>query len=388
MLPLVIVPPQGEENDDPSFDIPSLFLHLLLFDTVIISSARLLEISALVKTVGAAQTIELLESGALKIRSGADGLASANNNDPTLVQLIHYVSRDPDLLSKEMAQFHRLGLPKKTTKRLKLAVANRWLPLPDETGWGLPALQQTETDATSNRQMFEAAVRIELKKMGLEPGECNIRLEKGPNSGLLKLHGQIDGVSDRQLIEAVRFACLDIAALNGAFSKMKYYDAVAALADDCLPLMEPKLDFLWKDKGPDALARPFRRVLTVRGLPSFEESLRDKAINIEKFLEVRGTPECREFRSFLRQSESLDDGEIAARTASLRARIGMRVDSAPGRILRILALAAVGTLAVGPVGAVVGLALDGVDGFLVDRLFPTSGVVTFLGKQYPSIFKR
>ena len=38
-------------------------------------------------------------------------------------------------------------------------------------------------------------------------------------------------------------------------------------------------------------------------------------------------------------------------------------------------------------GIVLGPIASGIDTFLVDKVFSTSGILTFIGKMYPSLFK-
>ena len=123
------------------------------------------------------------------------------------------------------------------------------------------------------------------------------------------------------------------------------------------------------------------------GLPSFDQAILDGTLDVERLLDVRQTPECKEFREFLTRSSNLDDEELAQRVASVRAKIGSFLKTGAGKTLRLLATTAAGFAAAGPVGAAAGLAASSADSFVLERIFPTSGVVTFVGKQYPSIFK-
>jgi hypothetical protein len=165
---------------------------------------------------------------------------------------------------------------------------------------------------------------------------------------------------------------------------MERDNAVTALDEDSMALMERKLDFTWRAIDPAKRTGTFARVLEATGLPSFDDSVRERAINIERFLVVRDSAECHEFRSFLNQSENLNPAELRERTASLRAKIGHAVQTTTGKAVRFLATTAVGLFTGGVASAGAGAA----DTFLVEKLFPKSGVVTFVGKQYPSIFEK
>ncbi len=165
---------------------------------------------------------------------------------------------------------------------------------------------------------------------------------------------------------------------------MERDNAVTALDDESTELMGARINALWQGFDPTEGADSFARLVTLLDLPSFDDGIRDRSLNVERFLELRSTDECLNFRAFLHSAGTLSDAELRARATSLRARLGNIVQSAPGRILRFLATAAIGVRAR---EASIGVAVGAGDSFLLEKLFPRSGIVTFVGKQYPSLFK-
>src|SRR5690242_14586913 len=107
----MLIPEQSAS--EPQFDVASLFLHLLLFETVIVPTLRLKDIAAVIRCVGYAQTMELLASGCLTIRAAIDQIGYANSPDPTVVKLLYIWSDRPDMyLSRYFESFADLGLKK------------------------------------------------------------------------------------------------------------------------------------------------------------------------------------------------------------------------------------------------------------------------------------
>ena len=94
ILPLLL--PSESTEDTTAFDVPSLFLHLLLFDTVIVPTVRLQDIAAVVRTVGLKPTMELLEADCLYVRSPLDQLATSGATQPDVCEMIYLWSNDPD----------------------------------------------------------------------------------------------------------------------------------------------------------------------------------------------------------------------------------------------------------------------------------------------------
>jgi hypothetical protein len=177
---------------------------------------------------------------------------------------------------------------------------------------------------------------------------------------------------------------------------MERDNAVGGIKEDSLAIMEWKLKSLWQALRPDEKLEQFYRVQSIAELPDFGDELRDPGLDMKKFLEVRQSAECREFREFVSKSASLSDDELRSRTTSLRAKIGNRVSSAVGKTLRALGTTAAGMLpaafSLSPevglaAGALASFTASGADAFLVDKVFPSKGIISFIGSQYPSIFK-
>lgn len=382
MLPINV----GDSGPLPAFDLGALFVHLLLFDTVILDSKRLREFTELLRHLDIGEVSALLDSGALKIRSAADSLASWGDQDPQIVHFVHLQASDHDgTFSGFLSELETPGVGKAARKRFKRLLVSHWMRPATTDTWGSDALKQATADIVGNRSMLLRAVNIEAQKRELPPVD-HVDVE-GLDIPGYKMRVIARGVDGARHAELVRRAALDIVQLNTVFSEMKQFEAVTAVSDDSLNLMEAKLDFLWRAVNPQIPVEQFRRVAASSEVPDFQTALQEGQLDVERFLEVRATPECREFRAFLLESERLSEDELRDRTRSLSSRIGNFLNAAPGKVLRILATTAAGFLGTGDLSLATGVGASGVDSFLLDKVFPKNGVVTFLGSQYPSIFR-
>jgi hypothetical protein len=381
-----------ERGPEPTFELGSLFLNVILFETVIVPSLALLDVAALARAIGVGRTVELLKSGVVKIRAAADALGSLEFLDGTLVQLQHLSATDPEDAFRRYVDdaFAKAGFKRDEVETLEVATRAQWIRPDAQDRWGTDAIADTVKEAVSDSPVFHSALTHVLKEHGIDlevrRGQVHVEVVDTATN-IMKFRSEIPHLSPALATKVIRRACSVIANLNGAFERMKRDQAVTALSDDSTRLMEAKLEYLWRAARPDDPVAQFHRVIAVAGLPSFDEAVNEGSIDIERLLEVRTTPECREFREFLTRAAALDDKELAERLKSLRARLGTFLKSGAGKTLRMLATTAAGFIAAGPIGAAAGVAASGADSFVLERIFPSSGVVTFVGQQYPSIFR-
>ena len=70
---------------------------------------------------------------------------------------------------------------------------------------------------------------------------------------------------------------------------------------------------------------------------------------------------------------------------SIRSKLSSFVHGSKGKTMRFLASSGLGLVPI--VGGVAGVVFGFVDSFLVDKLFPESGAVSFISHLYPSVFE-
>jgi hypothetical protein len=117
--------------------------------------------------------------------------------------------------------------------------------------------------------------------------------------------------------------------------------------------------------------------------PEFSD--KQGTINVDRLLKIRESRETRDFRDWLGNVGAASDAEIKDRVASLRALIGLKISSPSGQAIRFLATSAAGFV---PHAAPTALALGVFNQFILDEIFPRSGVAAFVNELYPSIFEQ
>lgn len=389
----ILLPLYDEKSvsDTPQFDFGSLFLHLLLFETVIVPSLALEDIAALAKSIGAPSATELLRSGSIKIRAAADAIGSFNLPERQLIQLQHYSGADPDASMNRYSEALNIpGISVAEKNALEEQVREHWIRPAQSEVWGLEAIRDTNQELIGGTPGFYKAVERELLrkgKKGITLSSQNLRVEMQDSSkGILRFRYRIPGISVELASQAIRNAALAIARINGDFAKMRRDHAISIIDGDATPLLEEKLKFLWAQLDQSTYVRQFSRVERLAGLPDFNSAIAEGGIDIDKFLRIRSSPEISDFRDFLRHSDTMSDASIEDNIRSVRAKVGNLVRSDAGKIARVIFTSVIGLMADGITAVGLGAAASAIDSFIVEQFFPASGVVALLGK-YPSMFQ-
>jgi hypothetical protein len=162
---------------------------------------------------------------------------------------------------------------------------------------------------------------------------------------------------------------------------MSAYSAITGFSDSEAPLLFGKLAGIIAPQNPKPIEEQFARVVTIANLPDFKTSGR---IDVERLLKARESAECLEFRAWLSKLEGMSDAQIAEMVGGIRNEVGSLIRSNGGKALRFAVTTAMGLIH--SVGIVARPVAGVVDSFLVERMFPSSGVFAFLTQTYPSLF--
>jgi uncharacterized small protein (DUF1192 family) len=391
--------------DDIDFDVGLFFRRLLLFDTYFMHTIRLMEFPHLVRLIGYEGVIDILNSGLLKLdcdttvlaeisrlkaskskkRKGSIKLGSFSFANVMSAQKKQYVSSCLECISSIP------GITFKQKKKLKRAIVDQILPFPENSGQ--QSITNFRQDVTSNRPVVKSAIIHQIKKqknLTVNNTELQAHFTQG-----IEEEDEFDsetnissliGLSEDETHKILQSALFGVGTLNRRIENMQCYNALSGFIDDEVPLFEEKLSFLEKLVSPNTPVKEFQRVISITGLPDFDHIKNGSSkINIEKFLKVRDSEECRNFREWIASLESTTDEEIKERTLSLRTKIASAIHSPMGGAIRFLA-----TTAFGFAGAseAVNIGVDALDNFLLDKILPKGGVATFIHKMYPSIFEK
>jgi len=390
--------------DDVDFDVGLFFRRLLLFDTYFMHTIRFTEFPHLVRLIGYEGVIEILNSGLLKLDCDTTALAeisqlkaSKSKKRKGSIKLgsfsfAHMSVKKKQYVSSCLECISSIpDITFKQKKKLKRAIVDQILPIPENSG--LQSITNFRQDVTSNRPVVKSAIIHQIKKqknLTVSNTELKAHFTQG-----IEEEDEFDsetnissllGLSEDETHQILQSALFGVGMLNRRIENMQCYNALSGFIDDEVPLFEEKLSFLEELVSPNTRAKEFQRVISITGLPDFDHIKNGSSkINIEKFLKVRDSAECRDFREWIASLQSTTDEEIKERTLCLRTKIASAIHSPIGGALRFLA-----TTAFGFAGAseAVNIGVDALDSFLLDKILPKGGIATFIHRMYPSIFEK
>ncbi|HDL07284.1 MAG TPA: hypothetical protein ENG35_00910 [Desulfobacteraceae bacterium] len=396
------------ESKKPQFDITSIILRMILFDTFILQSNNLDEFEILVNSFGYGGVKEILSSGALRIHSEAHAVGQTGQTglgfrgkkkDGTPKDLLPLNSFSFDvimhadskkIMHRNMQKIHNISnIQHKEAIKLKRLIADNLVFYPKEST--IYILNQMLNDLKNNTPNIKKAIISSAKKQlnisSLPSEKLSYEIEVDDendvhvNSNLSQMLG-IDGNDAHKILEK---ALLAIGGLNKRIETMRSFSAVTGFRENELSIFEDKLEFLSASISPDDKEKHLSNVLSWPIFPELSTAIADKKLNIDTLLKVRESPECQEFRSWLWDCDSLETEELKDRINSISAKLSLKLSGKTSKAIRWLSTTGAGFLPV--VGVVAGPVLGFLDTFLLEKMLPKSGVLTFLGKQYPTIFK-
>jgi hypothetical protein len=381
----------AEDNESVRVDLGDFIRKLILFEQVVIESVRLLEFPVLVQKFGYDGVKSLLDSGRLRIRWSAEGIAQIEQN-PKVVGSHDFGSFQ---LAERKNEIHKAlqpindipGLKGRQAQKLRKAIADRILTPPKDSGQ--PAWAQFTHDLEANHPVLKQSVALVVaKEVGkpISPSDFELRIGRRDDGGFrsdsdLGKKLRVDALEAHELISK---GLLGVAGLGQRIEYMQRFRGVTGFQPDELPLFEAKLSFLARQLDPEAHAERFERVLEIAGLPEVDPDPTKKDVDLPRLLEILESDEVHEFRTWMRSLDSLTDAEIKRETGQLRDAVARSIHSKAGKAVRFSAVTGIGVI---PGGQLPAIGLGLLDSVLVDRLIPEPGPAAFLGHLYLTIFE-
>jgi len=390
-------------EDRPEVDVGALVRRLILFEKCTIESIRLKEIPALVSVFGVDGLLKLLDSGVVEIL--ADFVTTGQIGQTAGIQatikrggplplgsysLVTVASADRrDYVHRILQEVHAAPIPHTSAKRLKRALASRLLAFPADAGDA--AVADTSVDLRQRHPVIWQAIRsAALKETGRDPGQdAEIEVEELEGVGDFRVSTSLAarlGLTPDVEHRLVERGLLNVAGLNQRIRLMETFGAVTGFRDDEVELFEKKLSVLASRMDANPEERQFDRIITLGGLPGVESLPPGTTIDVDRLLRLRAGDGGLRLRAWLRRIGSESDAAITKEFGGIREELAALTQSPVGRSVRFLVATVAGFVPV--VGLVAGPALSAGDAFLLDRVMGKPGPATFLGKHYPSIFRR
>ena len=401
----------GKGGSDVRVDAGALVQRLLLFEHCTLESDGLVEIPRLVRVFGFRGLMELLDSGALSIicdpitmgnigqtlglkitraRGGPLPLCSYRIVPVSIPERLptgepyreQYIDQTLDVI-------RGMGLPDGQRRRLMKAVAPMLSFYPPT----VIADSKTEFSKLVERQdaSIRSALEIEFRRArGAKlPGAVKLRLDDLGNDGDFRVATNLAaraGIDEAETHKIIERALLGAAGLEQRLIVMQATGSVSGFRAEELSVLDGRFRWMWNELGADAQEARFQRVVKIGGLPDLSNLAASQEINIKRVLKLRNSADCREMRGWLRAVDSESDAEISERLFSFREGLAAATHTRSKSTTRFLLVT--GTGALPGIGTWAGVVATALDHFIFEKLIGRPGPATFLGRSYPSIFRR
>lgn len=373
-------------------DVAALLIRLLLFEKYILDTASFSDIANLVRLFGADDVLELLRSDAIELNYDTARIASWNPTSQGIEKCVHSlftVSVDdwPILVQEKLQLFEQLvgSIPQGKVDALRDEMSKRLIPQRSDAG--IFAIRQLYADVRLNSPNLKLAINTALaKKLGtwVATGEIHVHFQEiGPD--LISVDnniGKLCSLSAEQVFDVVSAGLRAVGDLNKRIEDMQAHEALCGVRDEDFHLLDSKLNFLMANLAPQQQEHGFGRVVELSGMPAIGHAVSEGRLSLSRLLEIRDTPEYREFRRWLRTTDKMSDQDIIEQLRSLRAKLSSLSHSAMEKGLIFLF-----NTAIGVAHPVVGVTIGVLDTFILDRLLKKRGPAFFINKLYPSVFR-
>ena len=131
------------------------------------------------------------------------------------------------------------------------------------------------------------------------------------------------------------------------------------------------------------LEEKFQKAIEISNLASIN-NFQNVQIDAEKLLEVRDSRECKQFREWLSTVKDIDD-ELPEHCNAFNSKLGKFIRSTTGKSLRFAISTAAGFF---PGGIAFGPTVGAIDTFLLEKIIPAPGPLSFISNLYPSIYQK
>jgi hypothetical protein len=375
-------------------DLAALVRRLILFDDVIVKSVGLRELPFLVRAFGKSGLITALDSGILHFSSEFTYLIEgiAVNGVPTLPPnqfsfgIAEGQDRETLLKPGYMSLQSVSGL--KNTERSAIEEAVHGAIVRQTPSFGADLQLQVEHDLRTNMPALRASILHTLNQKGFVDESLAPKLvvhveEVSPRT--FRVHHnlpEICGVPEEQARQIVKRAVSGLNGLNTRLAEMATHSAITGFSSNEAPILFGKLAGIIEPLNPKTAESQFSRIAN---LADIGEPLPGSRIDVENLLEIRSSAECLAFKGWLDDADTQSDSEVSELLTGLRSKLGLVASNVQGKLLRFAAVTGLGFV---PGAAIPSAILGFVDAFLIEKLFPKSGVVSFIKTKYPSVFDR
>lgn len=376
------------EADAAEVDLCELVMRLLLSDTVILKTHRLLECKDLLNAFGAQGLTKLLESEKLRFTCETFSLAfkyPVGASDEHHFQFLTvWEAERAAYVGRAVERVRLLPIPEAETAAEQIAKHIEAPPTEDTSRVVLSALRKHLNDGAHIVKAGIAKAASNASGGVIDPQSIELSInQQGPSRYRIRTNlTDLSSMSNVECRDAIGRGVLAVAGIYDRFEEMRRHRALSVARDDDLPLFDAYLDFLQTPLDPRQSVQQFRRLVSLTGVPEVSAGTQ---IDASRLIAVATSSECLEFRQLVRAAVGQSDEELQKRLASLVTRLGVQVTGNVGKGLRWVASTLTFLLPDG--GAISGPAVGALDSFVFDKVIKPGGPAVFLNRLYPSIFK-
>jgi hypothetical protein len=363
-----------------------LLSRLLFFDEVVIDSVNLGEVPFLTKMFGTSGLKELLRAGVLKLASETSMIVTdVKTNGVRQLPLLQFdegiatVQNDAQNLERKFQSLRKItGLSNAERENLRELIQSKlvWL----SPTYGEELLKQVRKDLNSNIDLMKTILQHKVPDLNVSEVQIAVHDLGGMQRFETNLQARLN-ISVEQEHEFLSQIVAGVCNINQRIATMAEYRAISQFEGSEAPLLFGRIHSLVSPANPATKEEAFLRVIKVTDLPKFIES---KRIDVAKLLEIRDAAECREFRAWLSTTDSIDDAKLKKIISGFRAKAASFIASGSGKAIRLAVNTGLGLIPGYGTVAAVGEGI--VDTFLLDKMLPSSGVLSFLNDEVPSVF--
>jgi len=381
-----------EDRDDPKFQISTIIEKLILFENLTLESHRLSEIPVLINSIGYESTIALLDCGDFVIHSDRIVLGSWNKELLKLVERFKFRPMKFEAkksFEKDISNLRgKCDLSLKEFKKLeeKLdSVVNYY------SGDTLTEFHKSviEDFKTSGNYLIEA-IKIKIAErlnVNIPNEEIQAKIHY-LDKELFKIESNLKNLLDIDRsteYEIVTDACFGVGRVNEKILQMSTYNSTTGFQPDEVSIFQEKIKFLENQFDTTKNTEQLQRVINLAGFPSIEEKYATEGLNLEHLLEIRKEDEVVNFRNWLYSTEYISDEKLEDMLNNLKVKLSKVLDTGWGKSLKFIFSTGLGAMP--GVGQVVGAGYSLIDTFVLESLLSQPGAITFISRQYPTIFE-
>lgn len=396
---------QRHDNTVIGIDAEGLIQRLLLFDHCIVPSIWLKDVQLFLRMVDPVAFCELIDAKALsfyidtstavEMGQARSGLNLTGNTKHLKDNEFSFATiRGQDDVERRKKSIDELARTEGLTKKHALDVAERVeAALLQPKGLEIYAesfkafFRDLRAQDSTTVQRFVAR---RLKQLGPKPKDLEVSVEEFVledfriNSNLESKYG----LPSKRAREVCQRALFDLLSVHIRLEHMREFSCIMGMNNEEEEPWEMKVDSLVQNITRQNRRVPqFTRVATIAGLAE-KQLIEGGRIDLRRIIALRHSDDLTIFRRWLKTSTSKSDEEIRERVLSIRNRIGNTTQGSRGKVIRLM-LSCLTSLIPNPgVSLLAGSALGAADLFLLERAFPKDAVVSVLGTEYPSIFKK